>query len=200
MRVFTKTPGDLAEAADLLRSSKLVIFPTETFYALGALALDEAALAAVFALKGRDLSQPVALLCASAEQAFSLWEEVPPLAARLAARYWPGPLTLVLPGRADLPRALTSPYGVGARVSPHPTARALSGLVGPLVATSANRAKEPPLLRAKDALSTLSGAAAIVADDEGVLGGLPSTIAAVRGDEIVVLRPGPISPRATESE
>lgn len=182
-----------AAAAEHLRAGRRVIFPTETFYGLGALALHEEALAAVFQGKARDLSQPVALIAADEEQAFSLWREVTPLARRLAAQHWPGPLTLVLPGREGLPALLQSRYGVGVRVSPHPSARALARLAGgPLVATSANRSGEPPLARAAEAPDEFLGAAALLCDDAGVLGGKPSTIAALAGDAWSILRPGPV--------
>lgn len=194
MKKLLPTQEGLTEAAKLLRASKLVVFPTETFYGLGASALDPVALEAVFRLKQRDLSQPVALIVADEAQAFSLWPQIPEKARALARAYWPGPLTIVLPGREDLPSALLSPFGVGARVSPHPTARALAKLLGaPLVATSANKSGHPPLLHASDIDAVLPGADAILENDEGVLGGSPSTIVAFEGEEIKILRQGAIT-------
>jgi L-threonylcarbamoyladenylate synthase len=193
MKRLSSTPDGLREAAGLLRGSRLVVFPTETFYGLGAAAFDEEAVRAVFALKKRDPSQPVALIAADEAQAFSLWSSVPEMVRELASKYWPGPLTIVLPGREDLPAGLRSPYGVGARVSSHPTARALASLLGqPLIATSANMTGQPPVLRASEVDEKLPGADAVLEDDTGVLGGAPSTIVAFEGERPIILRQGPI--------
>ena len=193
MKRLTTTPEDLLQAAALLKASRLVVFPTETFYGLGAAAFDEAALAAVFALKKRDLSQPVALIVSDEAQAFSLWPHIPEAARALAAQHWPGPLTIVLPGHEHLPTALRSPYGIGARVSSHPTARELSRLLQmPLVATSANVSGQPAVLHASEVDEKLPGADAIIEEDQGVMGGAPSTIVAFEGERPVVLRQGPI--------
>jgi L-threonylcarbamoyladenylate synthase len=190
---LSKSPNDLLHAVALLKASRLVAFPTETFYGLGAAALDEAALSAVFQLKKRDPSQPVALIVADQAQAFSLWPNIPDIVRALAKKYWPGPLTIVLPGHHHLPAALRSPYGLGARVSSHPTARELSRLLqAPLVATSANVSGQPAVLRASEIDEKLPGADAIIEDDQGVLGGAPSTIVAFEGEQPIILRQGPI--------
>jgi L-threonylcarbamoyladenylate synthase len=193
MKRFLPTPEGLREAVALLRDSRLVVFPTETFYGLGAAAFDDVALAKVFYIKKRDLSQPVALIASDEAQAFSLWPGIPNRARELAAQYWPGPLTIVLPGRDNLPTALQSPYGIGARVSSHSTAREIARLLNePLVATSANVSGQPPVLRASEVDEKLPGADGIVEDDQGVMGGAPSTIIAFEGERIIVLRQGPI--------
>jgi L-threonylcarbamoyladenylate synthase len=193
MKRLSPNPTGLQEATILLKASRLVVFPTETFYGLGAAAFDEVALAAVFQVKKRDPSQPVALIASDEAQAFSLWPNIPDIVRELAKRYWPGPLTIVLPGHAHLPAALRSPYGIGARVSSHPTARELSKLLqAPLVATSANVSGQPAVLRASEIDEKLPGADAIIEDDEGVLGGAPSTIIAFDGDRPILLRQGPI--------
>lgn len=121
------------EAAGLLQQGKVVLVPTETVVGLFA---SEAGVARIQQMKGRDPSKPIALLCASEEEAFSLAAHVPPLARRLAERLWPGPLTLVL----DLATGGT----VGLRVPDHPVVQALlDAYGGPLYATSANLSGEP---------------------------------------------------------
>lgn len=132
-----------------MSAGELVVYPTETFYGIGADARSPAALARIFALKGRDPNNPIALIAADTTSAFALACEIPALARRLADAFWPGPLTLVLPAAQGLHPALVGPDGgVGVRVSPHPQARSLaSGLGRPLTATSANLSGRPPRLR-----------------------------------------------------
>ncbi len=137
-------------AIEALRSGEVVVYPTETFYGMGADALSPAALDRLFALKGREPGKPVALIAADARSAFDLAREVSDAARRLADAFWPGPLTLVLPARDDLPGPLIGPdCRVGVRVSSHPIARALAaGLGRPITATSANLAGGQPALAA----------------------------------------------------
>lgn len=124
---------DVSEAAGALREGRVLLVPTETVVGLVATAEGLPALAEI---KGRDPNKPVALLCATAEQAFGLADSVPPLAKKLARLYWPGPLTLVLPSGGGT---------VGVRVPDHPVVRELlAAYGGPLYATSANLAGEPP--------------------------------------------------------
>ncbi len=124
---------DVQEAAGALREGRVLLVPTETV--VGLVATGEG-LRALAGIKGRDPNKPVALLCATAEQAFGLADRVPPLAEKLAAVYWPGPLTLVLPSGGGT---------VGVRVPDHPVVRELlAAYGGPLYATSANLAGEQP--------------------------------------------------------
>jgi L-threonylcarbamoyladenylate synthase len=121
---------ELAEAAAALRAGKLVVFPTETFYALGADPRQPEALAAIVRVKGREPDKPIALIAADNASAFSISRETPAAASFLAQAFWPGPLTLVLPARHRLNEVLIGPGGgVGVRISPHPIARALAAAV-----------------------------------------------------------------------
>src|SRR5438552_2157485 len=116
----------IARAAAVLRAGGLVAFPTETVYGLGANALDAAAVARIFAAKGRPAINPLIVHVASVEQARELAAEWPGAAEGLAARFWPGPLTLVLPKRPSVPEIVTAGAAtVGLRVPAHPVARAL---------------------------------------------------------------------------
>jgi len=141
----------IADAVARLRAGGLVAFPTETVWGLGADAGSEAAMAALRRWKGRGAAQPVSLLVADLEAAAALGLELPPAARRLAAAFWPGPLTLVVPappGRFATGVA-RGDGAVGLRCSPHPVAAALAAALaaagaGPLTATSLNRSGEPP--------------------------------------------------------
>jgi L-threonylcarbamoyladenylate synthase len=156
----TALPELVAEAAAALRKGQLVVFPTETFYAIGADPMQPAALAALIRLKGREPDKPIALIAADALSAFRIAREIPPGARLLADTFWPGPLTLVLPACPGLNEVLVGASGgVGVRVSPHPTARSLAAAAGGLLtATSANLSGEPPartLVQARAALGAL---------------------------------------------
>ncbi len=180
-----------------LRAAEAIVYPTETFYALGVDALSTAALARLFAIKGREPGKPVALIAADAAMAFGVAREVPAAARALAEAFWPGPLTLVLPAREGIDAALlNSDGGVGIRVSPHPTARALAAALGrPLTATSANLAGEPPAVELEQARGALGARVEVYLDGGKLAGGAPSTVAAASQRGVHVLRAGAVSER-----
>jgi L-threonylcarbamoyladenylate synthase len=145
-----------AEAAKALRDGQVALVPTET---VAGLVAAEPGLRRIEEIKGRDPSKPVALLCASAEDAFALAASVPPLARRLADLYWPGPLTLVL----DRPGGGT----VGVRVPAGPVVRAVLAAYGePLYATSANISGEPAPQGIEEVDPRVSGAVGVIVDGE----------------------------------
>jgi len=187
----------IEDAIDALRSGELVVYPTETFYGVAADPLSKSALNRLFAIKGRDAAKTVAMIAADTRSAFSLAREVPPIAWRLAECFWPGPLTLVLPARAQIaPELIGLSGGVGVRVSSHPTARALAaGLERPITATSANRAGESPAKTLADARNAL-GRKIKVYLEGGTLGSsAPSTVLEVAGDRWRIIREGAVSGR-----
>lgn len=184
----------IAAAAAVLRGGGIVVYPTETFYGLGALARDAAALERLALAKLRPEGKPLPLLAADLGQV----EEVAVLAgraARLAARFWPGPLTLVLPARAGLPPEITAGTGtVGIRIPGSDVARALARAAGgPLVSTSANPAGGPPPARVEELAPALRGAVDHVLDGGETPGGLPSTVVEVQGEALRLIRPGALS-------
>jgi len=151
-------------------------------------------------VRGREAGKPILVLVRDLEMAGSLSAELSPGVRRLAARFWPGPLTLVLPARPGLPAPLTAGTGtVGVRVPAHPTARALvAGLGGPVTAPSANPpGAEPP--RTLGAARAYFGDAIGAYVDGGALLGAPSTVAALDGDRVRVLRAGPVSAGALQA-
>ncbi len=132
------------EAAKLLRAGELVIYPTETAYAFGADALNEKAVSAVLQAKGRRKKKAAFPVVVADEAMVRRVARVTPLAGKLMKKYWPGPVTLILKTRVKLPRAVTHRGAVALRVSGHPTACALSRVLGrPIVSTSANVSGQP---------------------------------------------------------
>ncbi len=181
-------PEDVAAAAAALGRSEVVGIPTETYYALAVSAFDPLALERLLVLKGRTAAQTLSLLIEPGMLG-QLVAQVPPLAEHLMAEHWPGPLTLALPARADLPAALVQHGCVAVRVSPHPLARAIVAQVGtPVTATSANRSGEPPLACAADVRRVFPSL--LVVGAGSTPGGQPSTIARVTDAGIEILRQG----------
>jgi len=185
----------LARAAAVLREGGLVAFPTETFYALGAVATDPAAIRRVFALKTRTASKPLLVLVDSIAMAETLAREVTPRARELMARHWPGALTLVLRARADLPTELTAgTHTIGVRWSSHPVAQGVVRALGiPVTAPSANVEGGAPPTTAADVLSAFDGLVELVLDGGPTAGALASTLVDVTG-EPRILRRGAVRP------
>jgi L-threonylcarbamoyladenylate synthase len=183
----------LERSAAVLRAGGLLIYPTETLYALGGCALDAAAAGRVREAKGRADDKALPLIAAGLEQVRGLCSEWPEVAARLAARFWPGPLTLVLPASPDVPLPVTAGGNtVAVRVPGRSLPRRLCQAAGPLVSTSANRSGAPPATRCLDALAAL-GSAASLALDGGECTGAPSTIVDLSAGAPRVLREGAIA-------
>ncbi len=158
-------PAVVTEAAQVLWEGALIIYPTDTLYALGGRAWDDEAARRVIALKGRQAGKAFPLVAADIEQARSLCDQWPDAAAALAERFWPGPLSLVLPARPVVPEEVTGPARtVAVRVPACKCARSLCGLAGPLIATSANRSGEPPAAGCSDALSQVGEGVALALD------------------------------------
>jgi L-threonylcarbamoyladenylate synthase len=195
--VAEKNSTAISDALAALAAGEAIVYPTETFYALGVDALSSSALDRLIAIKGREPGKPVALIAADMAMAFAVAREVPAAARVLAEAFWPGPLTLVLPARDGIPVALIgADGGVGVRVSSHPVACALAaGLRGPLTATSANLAGEPPVVEPEAAHSALRGKVKVFVEDGRLAGGAPSTVVAVDRAGMRVLRPGAVSER-----
>jgi L-threonylcarbamoyladenylate synthase len=184
-------PEIVGRALDALRVGALLIYPTDTLYALGGRALDPAAGRLVRAAKGREEGKPLPLIAADLEQARGLCARWPAAAGRLARRFWPGPLTLVLPASGEVPWEVCAGTGsVAVRVPGLLLARRLCS-AGALVATSANRAGEPAPLTCGEALASVGGAAAL-ALDAGPGRPAPSTLVDVSGPEPRLLRAGAV--------
>lgn len=184
----------ISEAAAILRAGGIVAFPTETVYGLGANALDPAAVAKIYQLKGRPPTSPLIVHASSIEMARALVSDWPLLAEELATRWWPGPLTLVLAKAATIPDIVTAGLPtVGVRVPAHPLALQLIEEAGvPVAAPSANRFTELSPTTA-DHVRSAFGDDLPILDGGPCTVGLESTVVAIDGGKLTLLRPGMIS-------
>jgi L-threonylcarbamoyladenylate synthase len=188
-------PGAIARAAQVLRRGGLVAFPTETVYGLGAHALDADAVARIYSAKGRPAHNPLIVHLAGAELLPRLAREVPGRAHALAAAFWPGPLTLVLPRQPEVPAIVTAGGPtVAVRVPAHPVARELLRAAGlPVVAPSANRFTRPSPTTAQHVLADLRGHVDLVLDGGPTPIGVESTVIDLTRTPPVLLRPGGVT-------
>lgn len=188
-------PGALAQAARIIRSGGLVVFPTETVYGLGANALDPLAVASIFNAKGRPADNPLIAHIARLEDALMVAADLSEAAAFLFRRFSPGPLSLLLPRRPDLPAAVTAGLStVAVRIPAHPLARALIQAAGvPVVAPSANRSGRPSPTSFAMARAEMDGRADAILDGGDCEHGLESTVVAVETGRLRILRPGAVT-------
>ncbi|MBI2936028.1 MAG: threonylcarbamoyl-AMP synthase [Chloroflexi bacterium] len=190
----------VTEAVSLVRQGGVVAYPTDTVYGLGADAFNEAAIEKVFAIKGRPLGMPLPLLLASAEELGQVTSETPPLVASLAARFWPGALTLVLPKGPRVPAALASRgWTVGVRVPDHPVPRELVRRLGsPITGTSANRSGGPEATTEEDVRRQLGGLVDLIIVGGPRPRGVTSTVLDLTGPAPRIVRAGAIPKEALE--
>lgn len=183
----------ITSALEILYSGGLVAFPTDTVYGVGALAFDGKAVESIYTAKERPVEKAIPVLIGDREDLSQVAEEIPLFAARLIARFWPGPLTVLVPKKPVLPEVVSANPSVGVRVPDHEVARALLRLSGPLAVTSANRSSQPSPTTAQEVLHQLGGRIALILDGGRTPGGIPSTLVDCTGTEIQVLREGPIT-------
>ena len=191
----------LAEALAALRRGEVIVFPTETLYGLGADALNFSAVGKVFQLKGRDPDNPFPVLVADRAMLDCLVAETTQLADSLMTRFWPGPLTLVLPARTDIPRPLVNrDGGIGVRLSSQPIATELVRLLGrPVTATSANPSGQPGARTVAQAKNYFAGKIDIYLDGGELNSPIGSTVAAVSKDKLKIIRAGDIRRETLEN-
>ena len=180
------------QAVRVLAQGLPIGIPTDTVYGLAVDPFRTGATDRIFAAKRRPRNVSLPLLVSGVEQALSVSTAVPALAVELMARYWPGPLTIVIPAKAGLAADLgDDDVTVGVRAPNHPVPLALCAAVGPLATTSANRHGEPPMTTAADVDATFGDALPLVLDG-GVCAGSPSTVVDCTGEELKLLREGRI--------
>jgi len=191
----------LTPALAALQRGEVIVFPTETLYGLGADALNFGAVEKIFQLKGRDPNNPFPVLIADRAMLDSLVAEVNPLAEKLLQHFWPGPLTLVLPARDDIPRPLVSHQGgIGVRLSSQPIATELVRRLGhPLTATSANPSGQPGAHTVAEARIYFAEKISIYVDGGELFSPTGSTVAAVEKDKLKIIRAGDIGRQALEN-
>jgi L-threonylcarbamoyladenylate synthase len=186
---------NLERAAGLIRSGGLAAFPTETVYGLGANALDTAAVARIYEVKARPVASPLIVHVADEAMARSVTTEWPPMARALVARFWPGPLTIILKKASIIPDLVTAGLdSVGVRMPAQSVALALIRKAGvPIAAPSANRFSQISPTRAEHVEVTLGDKIGMILDGGPTQVGIESTVASLRRDPPVILRPGMIS-------
>jgi L-threonylcarbamoyladenylate synthase len=194
-------PDTIADAAARLRVGELVAFPTETVYGLGANALDAAAVARIFAAKGRPSYNPVIVHVPHTDAARRVVTEWPGSAAKLAAAFWPGPLTIVLPKSPDIPDTVSAGLGlIGVRVPAHQIALALLRAARvPVAAPSANKSNGLSPTTGDHVARALADVDGIILDGGPCAVGIESTVIDLTTDIPTLLRPGGVSVAALES-
>ena len=189
----TDDPQALEQALRTLRGGGLVVFPTDTLYGLGCDPTNPAALQAIYTAKKRPTLKAIPVLIGESSQLRGLVASLPPQAEQLINRYWPGPLTLVLPRNSKLPTELTPYPGLAVRMPDHSFARMLLRAAGPLAVTSANISERENPQDALEIRAQLEGRVDLILDGGKLSGGTASTIIDCTGTGPKLLREGPIA-------
>ena len=189
----------IPEALKVLKAGGLVAFPTDTVYGVGALVFNGKAVESIYLAKDRSVEKAIPVLLGDADDLDKIASEVPRMARRLAIRFWPGPLTLVVPKKATLPESVSATNSVGVRVPDHLFARLFLRAAGPMAVTSANISGQASPSSAEEVNAQLGGRIALILDGGKTPGGVPSTLVDCTGDEPVILRAGPIGLPEIES-
>ncbi|PFE70909.1 threonylcarbamoyl-AMP synthase [Bacillus cereus] len=191
----------LKEAARLLRENEAVAFPTETVYGLGANAMDDEAIAKIFAAKGRPSDNPLIVHIGTKSQLDGIVREIPPVAEKLMEHFWPGPLTIILPRKEGISERVTAGLNtVGVRMPDHPVALALIEEANvPVAAPSANRSGRPSPTLASHVYEDLNGKIAGIVDGGATGVGVESTVIDCTSEVPTILRPGGITKEQLEA-
>ena len=183
----------IQQVLKVLRAGGLVAFPTDTVYGLGALAFNGKAVEAIYIAKDRPVDKAIPILLGDLDELSKVTSSLPPMAGKLASRFWPGPLTLVVPKNLNLPEAVSATATVAVRVPDHEAARAILRAVGPMAVTSANISGQPSPVTADEVFAQLGGRIELIINGGKTPGGMPSTLVDCTGNEPAILRNGPIS-------
>ncbi|MEX1248052.1 MAG: L-threonylcarbamoyladenylate synthase [Anaerolineales bacterium] len=192
-RLDTSASHAIAHALEVLKAGGLVAFPTDTVYGLGVPAFTPESIERLYQIKGREQTKAIAVLIAERVELGKVAAAVSQQAELLAARFWPGPLTMVLPRHPSLPSILSPNDTIGVRLPDHLVARTLLTVAGPMAVTSANLAGGTNARSADEVLAQLGGRIELVLDGGLTPGDTSSTVVDMTGDEVRVLRAGPIS-------
>jgi L-threonylcarbamoyladenylate synthase len=192
-RIPIDDPRALPLALEILQAGKLVAYPTDTVYGLGALVHDDRAIRRLYRVKGRGSEKAIPILLASADDLGLVAADPPPMALSLARRFWPGALTLIVRQRPGLPASLSPDETIGVRVPDHELALALLQRAGPLATTSANPSGEASPVTGDEVLRGIGGRFDLLLDGGTTPGSRPSTVVDCTGTSPRIVRPGPIS-------
>jgi L-threonylcarbamoyladenylate synthase len=187
------SPKAITTALEILLAGGLIAFPTDTVYGVGSLAFHEKAIESIYIAKERSIEKAIPILLGDSPDLTRVAEEIPLFAMKLVARFWPGPLTVLVPKKQSLPEVISATTTVGVRVPDHDVARSLLRLAGPMAVTSANLSGHPSPTTAQQVFAQLNGRVALIIDGGETPGGIPSTLVDCTGEEIQILREGPLS-------
>ena len=183
----------LPRALEILRNGGLVAFPTDTVYGLGALAFDGKAVESIYLAKDRPVEKAIPVLIWDASDLEKISADIPERTRALASRFWPGPLTVLVPKKPTLPESVSATATVAVRVPDHAVARELLRAAGPMAVTSANLSGQASPSTAQEVLAQLNGRIDLILDGGTTPGGVPSTLVDCSSNEIKILRAGPIT-------
>ena len=191
--ISANLPDTVTHVLDTLRDGRLVAFPTDTVYGLGALAFDSVAVESIYAAKDRPVEKAIPVLIGDITDLEKISDNVTDLTRRLASHFWPGPLTLLVPKKPTLPESVSATSTVAVRVPDHSVALNLLKAAGPLAVTSANISGQPSPSTAEEVFAQLNGRIDLIIDAGRTPGGVPSTLVDCSAGEIKILRAGPIA-------
>ncbi len=191
--IILPSPEAIQRALAVLQGGGLVAFPTDTVYGVGALAFDGKAVESIYFAKVRPIEKAIPVLIADAADMEKVGTDIPDIAYRLASRFWPGPLTCLIPKQPSLPETVSATATVGVRVPDHDVARTLLRAAGPMAVTSANISGQASPSTAEEVSAQLSGRIALIIDGGKPPGGVPSTLVDCTQDELKIIREGPIT-------
>jgi len=180
-------------ALKILQSGGIVAFPTDTVYGLGALAFNHAAIESIYKAKDRPIEKAIPVLIADVDELDKVAVDIPDMARIFAARFWPGPLTCILPKKQTLPLAVSATSTVAIRIPDHHEARALLRTAGPMAVTSANISGQANPSTAQEVYNQLNGRIPLILDGGKTQGGVPSTLVDCTSEKPVILREGKIT-------
>jgi L-threonylcarbamoyladenylate synthase len=185
--------SEIQTALEILHSGGIVAFPTDTVYGLGALAFDNNAINNIYVAKDRPIEKAIPILIADVDDLEKVAADVPNMARIFASRFWPGPLTCIVPKKLTLPLAVSATDTVAVRIPNLVDARALLRAAGPMAVTSANISGGPNPSSAQEVYDQLNGRIPLILDGGKTQGGVPSTLVDCTGKLPVILRTGPIT-------
>ncbi|MES0359916.1 MAG: L-threonylcarbamoyladenylate synthase, partial [Anaerolineales bacterium] len=190
--IRSDNPVALQHALDVLSNGGLIAFPTDTVYGLAALPSKTEYIERLYIAKGRESTRAIAILLSSADELENISHMPSDAALKLADKFWPGPITLIVPRHPDLPNILSPDQTIGVRVPDHDIALELLRMTGPLGVTSANISGHENTQTAEEVMEQLDGRVHLVIDGGKSPGGVPSTVVDCTSPDPVILRPGPV--------
>ena len=185
--------NEIQAALKILQNGGIVAFPTDTVYGLGALAFNNNAIESIYKAKNRPIEKAIPILIGDLSDFEKVADDIPNMALRFASRFWPGPLTCIVPKKQTLPLAVSATSTVAVRIPDHIDARALLRAAGPMAVTSANISGGQNPSTAQEVYDQLNGRIPLILDGGTTQGGIPSTLVDCTGESPMILREGPIT-------